>query len=62
MLTKTKISESIVYVISQLICLGGREIAQEGRNIPEVSPKLRAQFWEFKISPQPQHSKFVYIL
>jgi len=35
-----EISESIVYVISQLF-LGGREIAQEGGEIlPKVSPKL----------------------
>jgi len=36
-----KISEIIVYVISQLIFLGGREIAQEGSEIlSKVSPKL----------------------
>jgi len=35
-----KISESIVNVISQLIFLWGREIAQEGGEIwPKVSPK-----------------------
>jgi len=39
-LTKTEISEKIVFVISQLIFLGGREIAQEGGKIlPKVSPK-----------------------
>jgi len=36
-----KISESVVYVISQLFFWGGREIAQEGGKIlPKVSPKL----------------------
>jgi len=36
-----KILESIVYVISQLIFFGGRELAQEGGKIlPKVSPKL----------------------
>jgi len=36
-----KISESVVYVISQLILLVGREIVQEGGEIlPKVSPKL----------------------
>jgi len=46
-LTKIKISESIVYVISQLILLGGREISQEGGEIfSKVSPKLQATFWE----------------
>jgi len=36
-----KISESLVYVMSQLIFLGDREIAQEGGKIlPKVSPKL----------------------
>jgi len=36
-----KIWESIAYVISQLIFLGGREIAQEGCKIlPKVSLKL----------------------
>jgi len=36
-----KIFESIVYVISQIICLWGREIAQEGGEIfPKVLPKL----------------------
>jgi len=40
-LTKIKISERIVYVISQIIFLGGREIAQEGsERLPKVSPKL----------------------
>jgi len=40
--TKMKISESVVYVISQII-FGGREIAQEGGKIlPKVSPKLKA--------------------
>jgi len=41
----------IVYIISQLIFLGGREIAQEGGEIlPKVSPKLQAQFWESFVS------------
>jgi len=36
-----KMSESIVYVLSQLIVLRGSEIAQEGGEIlPKVSPKL----------------------
>jgi len=36
-----KISDSIVYVISELIFSGGREIAQEGGEIlPKVLPKL----------------------
>jgi len=40
-----KISESIVYVISQLVFLGGCEIGQERCEILlEVSPKLRHNF------------------
>jgi len=36
-----KMSANIEYVISQLIFLGGREIAQEeGEIVPKVSPKL----------------------
>jgi len=50
-LSKMKILESIVYVISQLMFLGGREIAQEGGEIfPKVSPKLYAKFWEDFVS------------
>jgi len=46
-----KILESIVYVISQLICLGGREIAEEGGKIlPKISPKASAKFWESFLS------------
>jgi len=38
---KMKISESIVYVISQQKFVGGREIAQKGDEIlPKVLPKL----------------------
>jgi len=40
-----KTKESIVYVISQLIFFGGREIAQEGDEmLTKVSPKLEAKF------------------
>jgi len=43
-----KILEGIVYVISELIFLGGREIAQEGGKIlPKVLQKLKAKFWDF---------------
>jgi len=46
-----KISESIVYVISQLIFLGGREVAEErGEVVPKTSPKLQAKFWENLVS------------
>jgi len=42
-----KILESIVYVISQLILLVRREIAQEiGEILPNVSPKPLATFLE----------------
>jgi len=35
------IGERSIYVIDQLICLGGTDIAQEGSEIlPNVSPKL----------------------
>jgi len=41
MLTKSKFFESIVYVNSQLIFWGGREIAQEeGEILPKDSSKL----------------------
>jgi len=44
-LTKMKLLESIVYGISQLILLRGREIAQGESNIlPEVSAKLPRKF------------------
>jgi len=54
---KRKISEIIVYVISQLLFWGGREIAQEGGDIlRNASPKLRlnlrqnfGKICEFKI-------------
>jgi len=50
-LTKMKISASTVYVISQIIILGGRETTQEGCKIlPKVSPKLLAKFWEYFVS------------
>jgi len=40
-LTNMKLLESIVYIISKLIFLGGREIAPEGGEIlPKVSLKL----------------------
>jgi len=40
-----KISESLVYLFSQLTFLGGREIVQEGGEIfPKVSPKFKAKF------------------
>jgi len=66
-----KISESIVglYVISQLIFLGGREIAQEGGKIVggkivKILPKILGKFCDFKISPKtateshPGHKHF----
>jgi len=38
---KMKISESIVYLISQLIFFVGRKIAQAGNEIlPKASPKI----------------------
>jgi len=59
---KMEISESIVYVVFQLIFLGGREIAQErGEILPKVSPfaktlgKILEKICELKISPKPQH-------
>jgi len=50
--TEIKISESKVglYVISLLIFLRVREIAQEGGKIMKVSPKLRQHFWENIVS------------
>jgi len=53
-----KIMESIVYVYSQLIIFGRREIVQGGV-LAEVSSsfgKILGKFWEFKTSPKPQHS------
>jgi len=51
-----KISESVVYVISQQIFLGGREIPEEeGEIVPKISPKRLGKFCEFNISPKPQH-------
>jgi len=51
MLTKMKISESILYVISQVIFLGCREKAQEkGEILPEVLQKLKAKFCENFVS------------
>jgi len=45
-LTKMKILESIVYVISQLF-FWGKEITRGGGEIlPKVLPKLKAKFWE----------------
>jgi len=44
-MTKMEISECIVYVISKLIFLGGREITQEGGKIlTKVSLKVRHNF------------------
>jgi len=61
MLTKLKILERIVYVISQLICLWSRKFAQGGGEIlPKVLPQVSAKFCQnfitwFKMSPKPQH-------
>jgi len=42
-----KILEIIVYVISQLIFFGGRELAREGGEIlPKVSQKVSEKFWQ----------------
>jgi len=46
-----KILESIVYVISQFIVLGGREIALGGSEIlPKVSPKVAPKICEDFVS------------
>jgi len=47
MWTKMKILQRIVYVISQLIVLGGREIAQGGGEIlPTFTANVSSKFWE----------------
>jgi len=51
-MSKIKILESIVYVISELIIFGGRDIAQGGG---ESFDKILGNFQEFKISPKLQH-------
>jgi len=57
-------TESTVYVISQLIIFGGREIAQGGGKIlPEISLKISLQFCEncvIKISPKPQTNYWIH--
>jgi len=50
----------IVYVISQLIFSGDREIVQGGGEIlPKVFTqsfgKILGKLWDFKISSKPQH-------
>jgi len=46
MLSKTKILESIVYVIFQLILFWGREIVQGGGEIlPKFPSNVSAKFW-----------------
>jgi len=61
-----KISESIVYITSQLIFLGNRQIAQEGGeilpNIAKTLGQFLGKFYEFKILPKPQCSLTVSLI
>jgi len=46
LISKMKLLDSIVYVISQVIFFGVREIAQGGGEImPKVSPKVSKKIW-----------------
>jgi len=57
-----KISETIVYVISQVIFWGTRKIAQEGGEIlPKVSSKPQTKFREILVSYKFHQNRTVVI-